>query len=1059
MLNHSFFQAAALVAFVSTGTGAFGQAVRTDGLFTILDKMPQEVRDGGAWVRPTKYAAVKLDFDKARKHLARTPLEGSLGASRPTSIQLPMPEGTIRTFEIVEAPVMAPELQAQFPLIRTYRGVARDDAKVNLRMDLTPEGFHAQILGPEGMWVCIDPYTRGDITHYASYHAKDVPGVDIGCRVTDDTGVPMEEISEIQGAGTPVVRRTYRVAVAATAEFTAFYGGTAASALSAVVTAMNRTTQIYETELAIRLTLVANNNLLMYTNAASDPYTNDDSIAMLSENQTNLDAVIGSANYDIGHVFATTGGGVASLGVVCNVATKARGVSANFGPFGGGATAPSTTLTVAHEIGHQFNSPHSWNGKGNSCTSSQWGGSNAMEPGGGSTIMSYAGSCTAGDNFTGTRDPFFHAGCLDRINNYAAAAGNCSVQDSPGNQLPTVTIGAPQYVVPANTPLTLVATGVDPDGDTLTYSWEALDNSVQTSLNEFDTGSSPLFRSRAPSGSPRRDIPTVASLIAGTSPGEILPTTTRLIRMRCTVRDGVSGASGVALANTTLRVLGTAGPFEVTFPSTNVVLSGATLIRWNPAGTNVAPISCNNVKILLSTDNGATFPTVLLNSTPNTGSAAVVLPNLSTSNARIRIEGVESPFYNISKSRFTITTGGNANGILFDGTGSFTVNDTTGNGNSNSIIEPGETAVQLTLPIRNMTSGFASSVTGVLTSLTPTVSVSVANSSYGSVSGNSTANNSPLYRISVGPAHPCGAPVQLRLTVTAGGTNSVVDFTIPTGSPTGVGPTVSTSFSGATAIPDGDPVGVDLPVNVAGFGIVGDVRVFIGGTTCSSSASSTTVGLNHDRVGQLAMWLTSPSGTRVPLMHTPGAQSSGGVISSGLFGNAENNFCQLTLTSDLSLAGNSVTPAIQNISGAGPFGGFRLSAGDLREFIGEPGSGTWTLTVADLRSGTTGTIRDWTLQLKPRTGGVCTPPGAGQCNPADIADDQGNAPPVVGIPNTGNNEGDYNAFFNGFFIGASYCDIADDQGNAPPVPGNPNNGVNEGDYNAFFNNFFLPCGG
>ncbi|MBL0871520.1 MAG: hypothetical protein IBJ18_13185 [Phycisphaerales bacterium] len=89
---------------------------------------------------------------------------------------------------------------------------------------------------------------------------------------------------------------------------------------------------------------------------------------------------------------------------------------------------------------------------------------------------------------------------------------------------------------------------------------------------------------------------------------------------------------------------------------------------------------------------------------------------------------------------------------------------------------------------------------------------------------------------------------------------------------------------------------------------------------------------------------------------------------------------------------------------------------------------------------------------------------------ADIADDQGTplAQSPGNVPNSGVNEGDYNAFFaaDGFFFQSSlgpagvglFCDIADDQGNPlPPAPGVSNNGVNEGDYNAFFNNLFLPC--
>jgi hypothetical protein len=451
---------------------------------------------GERWIVPQQYRLVALNVDALQAVLAAAPLEGTPAAAESDVVlALPLPEGGYGRFRIVQSPVMAPELAARFPEISTYAGQGLDDPTATTRLDWTPAGFHAIIFGLSGT-VYIDPFSRGDVSHYISYYARDfTPPADkrfFEEPVRDDgMGDTIAQILATQPqASSGAQLRTYRLAMAATGEYTQFHGGTVAAGLAAVVTSVNRLNGVYEREVAVRMVLIANNNLIIYTNPATDPYTNNNGSAMLGQNQSNLDSVIGSANYDVGHVFSTGGGGVAYLGVPCRAGWKAQGVTGSSQPVGD----PFDIDYVAHEVGHQFGANHSFNGNASSCGGGNRNGSTAYEPGSGSTIMSYAGICGA-QNLQPHSDDYFHVISFDEIVAYTTAgSGNsCPVVTPTGNNPPLVNAGAGGFTIPSQTPFTLTGVASDPNGDALTYNWEEFDLGPAGAPN--NPLSPPFFRS------------------------------------------------------------------------------------------------------------------------------------------------------------------------------------------------------------------------------------------------------------------------------------------------------------------------------------------------------------------------------------------------------------------------------------------------------------------------------------------------------------------------------------------------------------------------------------
>ena len=555
---------------------------------------------------------------------------------------------------------MEPALAAKFPELKTYIGYGLTEGIFNVRFDLTPSGFHAMIRTLDGTFY-IDPYSQGNIINYISYYKKNYQPLISNPFICEGPEIEIEIAEEIRNLVSNGFEyrigenlRTYRLALAATGEYTAFHGGTVTAGMNAVVVAMNRVNQIYENEVAVRMILIANNDTLIYTNAGTDPYSNNNGSAMLSQNQSNLDAVIGNANYDIGHVFSTGGGGIAGLGVVCRTGQKAWGVTGLPNPIGD----PFYVDYVAHEMGHQYGGNHSFNGNAGACGGGNGNPSTAYEPGSGSTIMAYAGICGS-HNLQNFSDDYFHGISIDEIVAYTTVSfGNsCPVITATGNNAPVVTVPTGGFAIPINTPFSLTGSATDPNGDPLTYCWEEFDLGPAGHPNT-PSGNAPIFRSFDPVTSTSRTFPKLSNIINNTQTiGEILPSYSRNLTFRLTSRDNRIGGGGVGKSsNLAFTVTSTAGPFLVTSPNTAVnwpALSNQT-ITWNVANTNTAPVNCALVNILLSTDGGQTFPITIVSNTANDGIEDVVISNNQTTTARIEIKAADNIFFDMSNTNFTI---------------------------------------------------------------------------------------------------------------------------------------------------------------------------------------------------------------------------------------------------------------------------------------------------------------------------------------------------------------------------------------------------------------------
>ena len=948
---------------------------------------------------PKEYQLYNLSFNEMNSILTQAP-NRLRNQKSSTIISIPNLNGVLERFEVFEYSNFAPELQVQYPQIRSYVGKGIDDKLATIRLSSDPSGIQSMIFRVGKSDEFMEPYSA-DGSVYVIYESQRNKGqLPFTCSTVDTNlanDINKDLPSTARSSNAELLN--FRLALSCNGEYATYFGGTVAGALAAMNATMTRVNGVCEKDLAIHMTIIANNNLVVYTNAATDPYT-----TMANWNtqlQNTLTSVIGEANYDIGHMFGATGGGgnAGCIGCVCSDGTKGRGITS---PADGIPMGDNFDIDyVVHEMGHQFGGNHSF-------SNSVEGSGVNVEPGSGSTIMGYAG-ITAQD-VQPHSDAYFVYGNVRQIQENMVGK-TCPTRTPLTHGAPVVNAGL-DYTIPKSTPFVLTGSATDSNGDTLSYCWEENDTATtQTGANSAaiitKTGG-PNWRSYSPVAIPTRYFPRIQSVIgnSNTTAGseinvEALSSVARDLNFVLTARDNFPGAGLTGSDAMKVTVNATAGPFLVSSPNTLVswITGSNQTVTWAVAGTTANNVNAAYVDIFLSTDGGFTYPIQLASQVPNDGSEVITVPNnLGTTN-RIMVKGYNHIFYDISNVNFTITAPTSDfsvgfNGVVgeqnksictsasvsytipyatlsgFSGTTSFVV---TGQPSGTTVVFSPNTISangNVTMTISNTTTatpGFYSMVvTATSGSITKTIPfyLNLFSSNFATTAVVSPANNATAQPTSITlnwAADANATQYDVQVATDMAFSNILYSATVTTNSYSITGLSEATDYYWRI-----------LPKNSSCFGVYSSGSKFSTGSQVCNNFSSTnvpltiattanftvnstlaiaatdvisdvniTLDITHTWVNDLTITLISPAGTQVQLVVQPCASA------------ALNNIVATFDDAGVPIVcGNN--PAI-----AGTVKPIQL----LSAFNGQTMNGTWTLRVLDSFAADGGSLNSWSLNL------------------------------------------------------------------------------------------------
>ncbi len=641
------------IALVVISSFSYAQSGKTSWKVTAKNPNAVTIENKKQIINPRLF---ELNIDQLKQSLINSPKRFASSGVSNTIVSFPNADGQIESFRIQESSNMEPALAAKYPEIKSYVGQGVENPSSTIYFSISPLGLQTMVIRANQSAEFIEPYTT-DLSSYAVYRKSDkVASLNkFECKVIDVAQADLGTNIAARPNADDSLLRTFRLAMSCTGEYAVYFGGTKAQALAAINASMTRVNGVFEKDFGVRMNLIANNDLVIYTNASTDPYSAAASMSQWnSQLQSTLTSVIGEANYDVGHLFGASGGGgnAGCIGCVCVNGSKGSGITS---PADGIPSGDNFDIDyVAHELGHQFGGNHTF-------TTGNEGTGVHMEPGSGSTIMGYAGITSL--DVQPHSDAYFHAVTIQQVTNNIKTK-TCQTNTATGNAVPTANAGL-DYTIPKSTPFMLTGAGTDANGDVLTYNWEQMDSQTTTAAPSATKTTGVNFRSYNSSTSPTRYFPKMSSVLTGatTTAGseltvEALSSVARTMNFRVTVRDNRVGGPANNSDDMIVTVNATAGPFSVSSPNTAVSYAGGSsqTITWVVGGTTANGVNCANVDVLLSTNGGTSWST-LLASTPNDGTEAVTIPNTPGTTNRIMVKGSNHIFFDVSNTNFTITAG------------------------------------------------------------------------------------------------------------------------------------------------------------------------------------------------------------------------------------------------------------------------------------------------------------------------------------------------------------------------------------------------------------------